>query len=84
MFNSRFVGYPEVGQKRRSRRAQREQRSLVLTFPQLDFWTGIASECGIAAVDDKPGCGCVVILPTKLPELSRLAKIVADPNHRKE
>ena len=48
----------------------------MLTFSQLDFWTGIASECGIAAVDDKPGCGCVVILPTKLPELSRLAKIV--------
>jgi hypothetical protein len=53
-------------------------------FPEPDFWTGIASECGIAAVDDKPGCGCVVILRTKLPELSRLAKIVADPNHRKE
>jgi hypothetical protein len=53
-------------------------------FLQRDFWTGIASECGIAAVDDKPGCGCVVILRTKLPELSRLAKIVADPNHRKE
>jgi hypothetical protein len=54
----------------------------------MSSWTGI--DCGWAvirsefAVDDNPGCGCVVILHTKLPELSRLAKIVADPNHRKE
>jgi hypothetical protein len=52
--SSRFVGYPEVGQKRGSRRSERDRHPTALHFLQRDFWLAIVSGCTVIRTKDYP------------------------------